>query len=135
MIIPIVPQVPILYYVRFLIIVIVIRFSFIPGIILGCATNLNPLMDFGRTNVLGIDAKVWYDFINSWDDGYNLFWVWFEQISSWWLPEELRKELLEIKRNARLGEEKSMISNMGRNLQRYYDEAILKGKKKVSGKA
>jgi predicted transposase/invertase (TIGR01784 family) len=44
------------------------------------------------------------------------------------LPEKLRQELLEIKRNTKPGEEKVMISNMGRNLQRYYDEAILKGK-------
>jgi predicted transposase/invertase (TIGR01784 family) len=70
------------------------------------------------------------DFVPALDErSYNLFWTWFEQISSWALPEELRKELLEIKRNARPGEEKNMISNMGRNLQRYYDEAILKGKK------
>jgi predicted transposase/invertase (TIGR01784 family) len=59
---------------------------------------------------------------------YRLFWVWFEQISCWALPEELRRELLKIKHNAKPGEEKTMISNMGRNLQRYYDEAILKGK-------
>ncbi|HEX3044947.1 MAG TPA: Rpn family recombination-promoting nuclease/putative transposase [Bacillota bacterium] len=60
---------------------------------------------------------------------YRLFWTWFEDISSWALPEELRQELLEIKQKAKTGEEKMMISNMGRNLQRYYDEAILKGKK------
>jgi hypothetical protein len=60
---------------------------------------------------------------------YRLFWSWFEQISSWALPEDLRQELLEIKKNAKPGEEKTMISNMGRNLQRYYDEAILKGKR------
>jgi predicted transposase/invertase (TIGR01784 family) len=59
---------------------------------------------------------------------YRLFWAWFEQISSWALPEALRRELLEIKKNAKPEEEKAMISNMGRNLQRYYDEAILKGK-------
>jgi predicted transposase/invertase (TIGR01784 family) len=42
----------------------------------------------------------------------------------------LRQELLEIKKNAKPGEEETMISNMGRNLQRYYyDEAILKGRK------
>jgi predicted transposase/invertase (TIGR01784 family) len=59
---------------------------------------------------------------------YRIFWTWFEQISCWALPEELRRELLNIKHNAKPGEEKTMISNMGRNLQRYYDEAILKGK-------
>jgi hypothetical protein len=52
------------------------------------------------------------------------------------LPEELRKELLEIKRHTKPGEEKNVISNMGRNLQRYYDEAILKGRRegKLEGK-
>jgi predicted transposase/invertase (TIGR01784 family) len=45
------------------------------------------------------------------------------------LPETLRQELLEIKQNVKPGEERNMISNMGRNLQRYYDEALLKGKK------
>jgi hypothetical protein len=60
---------------------------------------------------------------------YRLFWTWFEKISCWALPEEMRQELLKIKHNAKPGEEKTMISNMGRNLQRYYDEAILKGRK------
>jgi hypothetical protein len=68
--------------------------------------------------------------------GYRLFWTWFEQISSWALPEALRQELLKIRQNTKPGEERAMISNMGRNLQRYYDEAILKGKMegKLEGK-